>query len=290
MTTARDLEPYRYPSMRVAYAHLANHVLSYGSTVSPRGQATRELLGATFAIEDATDCLATGTERKLNTKFAAADALQVIGGFSDHEWASRFNPRIAEYGEHGAYGPRIAHQMDAALDRLRADRDSRRAVVAVWQYEKDLRYREDATDFPCTTQLQLMIRDGRLDAHVSMRANDLWWGTPYDVFTFSQLQCTAAALLGVEPGTYYHHATSLHLYEKDFDAAAGLRVNLDPPADNRPLGLTGPWLGEIDNPTWAAIGRAAGHIAYSQELIRDWAYEAGLGELGSIAWYAEKLA
>lgn len=242
------LTPPHFPSFRHAYRSLARDVLGYGHEVAPRGERTRELLAASFVITNPFDTLATGVGRKLSVGFAASDALSVVGGFSDHDWASQWNRRIAEYGEHGAYGPRIAGQVQAAINRLSRDPSSRRAVVQVWDQHRDLRHREDATDYPCTTLFQLMIRSDAVDIHVSMRANDLWWGTAYDVFAFSQVQCTVANLLGLDVGFYYHHATSLHLYEKDWEAAGNLlALRPDDPPQHlvRGLGQRGESWGQV---------------------------------------------
>lgn len=231
-----------YNNFRSAYPSILRQILTSGLQTAPRGLMTRELLGYSFRIGDATDMLAVGTGRKLNTKFAAGDALSVIGGFSDHKWLSRWNPRIIHYGEHGAYGPRLQYQVPDAIRRLQADISTRRAVLTIWDPIRDLReHPEEATDYPCTVSCQLMVRQGYLDMHVSMRANDAWFGLPYDVFTFSQLQCTIAGQLGLPVGAYYHHATSLHLYEKDFDGAWQVaHTSYDPtPPSQQPVGIDG---------------------------------------------------
>lgn len=48
-----------------------------------------------------------------------------------------------------------------------------------------------------------------------MRSCDLWYGFPYDVFNFCNLQVLLSMELGVELGTYTHICGSLHLYERD---------------------------------------------------------------------------
>ena len=55
-----------------------------------------------------------------------------------------------------------------------------------------------------------------------MRSNDVWWGLPYDVFQFTQLQLTLARLLDVAPGEYTHMVGSLHAYERDADGIDAL--------------------------------------------------------------------
>jgi len=278
----RGLIPRAFPTFRHAYRQLAEAVLTAGTEVAPRGEPTLELEGASFCVLDPRDTLATGVNRRFNVRFAAADALQVLGGFADHAWAAQYNPRIAHYGEHGAYGPRLAPQMPGVLERLRLDSSSRRAVALLWDRDRDLDYREDATDYPCTTEVQFLIRGGLVDLHVTMRSNDLWWGTPFDVFTFSQLQLTVATLLGREVGTYYHRTTSLHLYEKDWEAAAALTDPETAEPTYTPGGLG--WRGE----TWAdvlavaAVLKANGHPDPGQPL--------GRVLTPAEEWYAARLA
>ena len=74
-------------------------------------------------------------------------------------------------------------------------------------------------DAACASSLELLIRDGRLDAIVCMRSNDAIWGLPYDVFLFTFLQEMMAIELKVELGSYYHFAGSLHLYERHLGLA-----------------------------------------------------------------------
>lgn len=271
-----------YDNFRQAYPDLLELILRVGEKVAPRGLQTKEILGASFSVRDATDMLAVKTGRKLNVSFAAGDALSVIGGFSDHEWLAKWNPRIAQYGEHGAYGPRLVGQLYDAMGRLHFDELSRRAVMTIWSPELDGAYGEGFTDYPCTVSCQLMIRKGALDMHVSMRANDAWFGLPYDVFTFSQLQCTIANLMHRPIGAYYHHATSLHLYEKDWEAAMEV-VNTVPtlrPPEFRPVGIDG-----INGGGWIRVAGVAhcikeGHVDHLPPVE----------EAPSTHWYKEKLS
>ena len=51
------------------------------------------------------------------------------------------------------------------------------------------------------------------------RSNDIWMGVPYDMFSFCFLQVKMAMELGVEVGEYTHYAGSLHMYQRDYNAA-----------------------------------------------------------------------
>src|SRR5206468_2212365 len=69
-------------------------------------------------------------------------------------------------------------------------------------------------DAACATSLQFLLRDGVLDAVLTMRSNDAVWGMPYDIFLFTFLQELMALELGVGLGAYHHFASSLHIYER----------------------------------------------------------------------------
>lgn len=215
---------------RHGYLEGLRMILDDGAEVAPRGLNTLEVLNYNLVLQDPTRCLASGVGRKLHLGVAAGEALQLVGGFTDARAMCQISPHFARFmdgGEfHAPYGPRVLPQLQRVVERIVLDRDTRQAVIQVWDPARDL-YVDGFRDYPCTTQLQLMVRGGRLDLHVSMRANDAWHGHPYDVFQFCQLQCSLANVLDVEPGTYYHHATSFHLYEPQWDAVDAMSFDVD---------------------------------------------------------------
>lgn len=197
-----------------------------GQKVAPRGIPTLELLDATIVLEDPAIALPLQCGRKLNTAIAAAEALQLISGRAYPQLMKRITSNFGQFfdGEvlHGSYGPRLRYQIPKVLDRLREDEDTRQAVATIWDPAYD--GYGDVKDTPCTTMLQWTIRNGKLNMHTRMRSNDVWWGLAYDAFQFTQLQINMAATLGVGVGRYYHHVTSLHIYERDLEAARAVTV------------------------------------------------------------------
>jgi hypothetical protein len=239
--TPRDLiylEPMRFDGMHEAYPYLADQILGQGHQSSPRGEATTEVLGASFVIEDAVNFgVPLGCGRKVGKKMMAIDGSGNLAGASFPDVAIAVAPVLARFAdtleesEHltknviassnvqagepflqGSYGPRIGKQLERVETQLRRDPDTRQAVVNLWRAEDADPFWKDR---PCTTQFQLMIRGGKLEMFVSMRANDLWTGTCYDVFQFGQIQAAMAHVLGIQPGPYHHYATSLHIYDRD---------------------------------------------------------------------------
>lgn len=226
-------------SVRGQLQDLGKYVVSFGEVVSPRGMRTYEVRDVTLILNNPWDALPVGIGRRLNTRFAAVEAIQLVGGFSDPHLMAKAMPGVMAYANfgtfHGAYGPRVREQLPLVVRRLREDPDSRRAVVNIWDWSRDLTPGGDVVgDFPCTCLFQFRIRGGCLELATVMRSNDLWRGWSFDAFQFTQLQQTVANVLGVPAGRYYHHALSLHVYDTDVAAINELH---DPTGE--PVCLTG---------------------------------------------------
>ncbi|MCI0545570.1 MAG: thymidylate synthase, partial [Actinobacteria bacterium] len=127
-------------------------------------------------------------------------------------------------------------------------------------------------DYPCTTAIQFLLRDDKLECHVRMRSNDVWWGLAYDAFMFTQLQLSICNALEVEAGPYYHQPVSLHLYDRDLEDVNKLH----------------PLTGEFFHPTGFGIGGEEWwHIRNRARIIQG---NGGLqGETLSEAWYRETI-
>jgi thymidylate synthase len=199
------------------------------SSVSPRGQATREILDAHLRFDAQFNLLAC-PGRGLNYRFAVAEWLWMSFGRSDVSSLAQYNKVIAQFSDDGvfltgAYGPHIRAQWQRTVDRLTADPDTRQAVIEI------PRPRGATKDEPCTLSLQFLLRGGKLNLIATMRSSDVWLGVPYDLFSFTQLQNALAGQLGVGRGWCALNTGSSHLYERDVDKAAPLvRVDVSEPA------------------------------------------------------------
>lgn len=222
----------RFANLRAGYSYLVGNVIDAGEDVAPRGQATKEIRGAVLVFENPIPSLPTRSGRRLNPAIGAAEALQLIGGFSDPAMMSRVSKNFAQFQDagvfHGAYGTRLRPQLQPIYERLKADPDTRQAVVTIWDPLHDAMVR-DSKDFPCTITLHFMVRSGKLELQTYMRSNDVWLGLPYDVFQFTQLQMTMANCLGYGYGNYVHHVGSLHIYERNIKDAFQMLDDPRPP-------------------------------------------------------------
>ena len=104
-------------------------------------------------------------------------------------------------------------QWEMVKQLLKNDPSTRQAVIHIKEARNLIDY--PTKDLNCTIALQFILRNNKLDLIVTMRSNDVWLGLPYDLFNFTCMQILMAMELGVEIGTYYHNAASLHMYRSD---------------------------------------------------------------------------
>jgi hypothetical protein len=170
--------------------------------------------------------------RDANPFFHLMEGLWMLAGRRDVAWLARFNKRMATYSDDGevfnaAYGYRWRNQFDlpagggtdqlsAIVKLLRADPDSRRAVLQIWDAEADLG--APSKDLACNAQAMFKVRAGKLNMTVSNRSNDIVWGCyGANAVQFSLLLEYMAARIGVAPGIYRQMSDSYHAYLDTWD-------------------------------------------------------------------------
>jgi thymidylate synthase len=202
-----------------------------GETTSPRGLTTHEVRYPTILIQYPWLLPPTIPGRKAKWAIGAIEACSLVGQVSVPEWLTERVAAFDRFEEDGvfwgAYGTRIAGQLGLALDTLAGDRDSRQAVVTVFDGHRDLS--RTAADIPCTVAFQFMIRSDRMEMRTVMRSNDAWLGLTYDVVQFIALQGAMAQAMDVPMGPYIHQPGSLHLYATHDAHADRADVGYEPP-------------------------------------------------------------
>ena len=223
-----SLSPASYQSFEDAYVDVLRYVADDHQFVNaPRGNASRECIGASFQLSDPRARLPFIAARKANPVYNLGEVLWYLSGREDLGMISYYAPlRRAgtSFGipvDEGAYGSRIFRDASdgspstftKVIERLRSEDDSKRALLPVFT-AADLND-PDSPSVPCLLALHLLLREGQLHMVTYMRANDADRGLLADVFSFTFIQEFAARLLGVELGTYTHHVGSLHVGEQD---------------------------------------------------------------------------
>lgn len=197
---------------------------------SPRGFTSSERIGVSFRLLDPIQRHISLPARRANLVFNFAEALWYLSGSNELDFIGYYAGSIAKYSADGktlqgtAYGPRIfdhgglgLNQWHSVVDTLTEDRDSKRAVLQIFDGRELVI--PDNIDVACTLGLQYMIRDDRLCGVGYMRANDAFRGMVSDVFSFTLLLELMARQLGLEVGSYTHLVGTLHVYDTDRDWA-----------------------------------------------------------------------
>jgi thymidylate synthase len=240
------MQPATFPDFHDAYTATLAHVTDHTEyTISTRGNESAEVLDVCFRISDPRDRLPYLTARPVNIAFNLAETLWYLGGRRDLEMIGHYAPRMAASSVDGstltgtAYGSKLfaraddgRTQWDRAIDLLRSDPDTKRAVLAIFHAGE---LRDSANpDVSCTIAAQCLLRGGRLHLSCFMRGNDAYRGMVSDVFSFTLLQEFAAAQLGVRLGHYTHHVASMHVNHRDSATVARVLAEVRAPGYRRP--------------------------------------------------------
>lgn len=201
----------------------------FGKVEPMDGNVAYEIINANLVLTDPTRNTMTVCERKMSLKYAIAELL----------WYASANPEVTAIAPYSKFWRNISDdgvtvnsnygycirkkfgfdQWETCKQILQNDKSSRQAVIHIKE-ARDI-IKNPTKDLNCTIALQFLVRNNKLDLIVTMRSNDIWLGLPYDLFNFTCMQMQMAMELGIEVGTYYHNAGSLHMYKRDAIKLAG---------------------------------------------------------------------
>lgn len=197
---------------RPTITDLSEAIQDYGTTISPRGKATRELIGANMSWPLGT----YPVREKMPRRLAAVEGTSLIAG--------QFNPdliRLAApavdmqlFEQSAKYALSIARQVPKAVHILKKEPSSRRAIL---YFGRPQDVGGDRTT--CLSTLHWLVRDGKLFAILNQRSSDLAWGLPIDVVAVTALSLAVAQFLQVLPGHLILQIGSLHMYESSMHRA-----------------------------------------------------------------------
>lgn len=225
-----------------------------GEIASPRGMPTREVRWAQAQVWNPLTFPLHVQGREFRDVIGVIEGLSLVGEFSVPEIMTHYVKKFKDFEDNGilwgAYGQRAFGSVGNVVELLQRDPDSRQAVITLFDSGKDLN--REKRDIPCTISIQFLLRDGHLEMGVSMRSNDVWLGTPYDLMQFSILQASVAQSLHVSPGLYTHRVGSLHIYERDVEKSEGITFAESP---EMPFPL---WY--VPDNRWGSIGHRAREI------------------------------
>lgn len=106
------------------------------------------------------------------------------------------------------YGERLVPRLPSLIEKLKAQPESRRAVISLWA---DSDY--DIQHPPCWMVLDFLIRGDILHLTAFIRSNDMKQAWPQNMYGLAKLLEYVASGAGVEPGSITTISASAHIYE-----------------------------------------------------------------------------
>ena len=199
-----------------AYEYVHDQILQHGVDFA----GTKALFNVGFYITDPMDNKIINKERKWKEEYALAEWQWYLSGDPSTEKLGEIYGKVPEIWKrmednsgnvNSNYGWQWQRygQLDKVIGQLDFNNETRQAAISIYDGKEINKY---ANDTPCTYAVQFTILHGRLDVCVVMRSNDLWYGFCNDQYCFSELQRLVSNELNIEPGTYYHFAHNMHLY------------------------------------------------------------------------------
>ena len=199
-----------------AYEYLHDRIIQEGVDFAD----TKALFNVGFYITDPMDNKIINKERNWKEEYAKAEWQWYLSGDNHIKTLGDIYGKVPEIWKRMAddrgyvnsnYGWQWnrQEQLSKIISMLKGNTETRQATISIYDGKEIQEYKHDT---PCTYAIQFTILHGRLDMCVTMRSNDLWYGFCNDQYCFSELQRLVSTQLNVEPGTYYHFAHNMHLY------------------------------------------------------------------------------
>ena len=110
-----------------------------------------------------------------------------------------------------AYPDKANNQIQALVDRLKKQPQSKRGLVSLWHPDRD----QLAEKVPSVLSIWCRIEKGKLNMHAHLRANDAYKKLLMNLNLHATLMKHIADQLGVDVGTYTHIVDSFHIYHPD---------------------------------------------------------------------------
>ena len=197
---------------------------------APQVGNTRELNNVKLVLKDITNNIVS--IRDVSPSYLFGELLWYFNGDNSLKFISQFSSfwnKLSDDGEtcNSAYGHLIQdaygfNQVEKVIKLLTDDPNSRRAKININVPNEKV---DITKDEPCTMSLHFILRNNKLYCTAVMRSNDIWFGFPYDVAFFTELQKYIADRLGVKYGWYTHFVISLHMYDRDAGTLAKIAEN-----------------------------------------------------------------
>lgn len=132
----------------------------------------------------------------------------------DYTYPERINCLVKYMGEHMT-------KLDAVIELLKHDSDTRKAVLSIYNDSVDRNHYEGDARIPCSMYYDFLIRENAkgekvLNICYHQRSSDFIQHFGDDVYLAWMLMAYVADKVGIKQGYLYHTIDSLHAYKKDW--------------------------------------------------------------------------
>lgn len=135
--------------------------------------------------------------------------LELVYGLKDFEMSYQ---RDDDAGWSYTYHELFSKYLKPCVEELKRNKITRRAVLPV---AGDRSYKTD--DPPCLQWIGFQICDDKLDTTCLFRSNDAVGAFTMNSFGIIELARLISKELGINLGSYTHHAANFHVYQRDFE-------------------------------------------------------------------------
>ncbi|GEM_PF-2569715 len=186
------------------------------------GKKIQEIWNTTLCLSEPRNRIFKSALEIFNPGHAVARFLYLLSGSDLLEPIEFYAKSVRSFSDDGktipgsSYGARIfstsleKNQFEIAAQTIMNRQDTKRALITIYNAD-DLGRSQHSKDIPCAANIVFMPRNNVLHMTVSMRANDAIKLLPYNIFEFSLLQECMAVRTGMDLGTYWHTAVSMHI-------------------------------------------------------------------------------
>lgn len=226
-------------SIHDAYALTMNNIKNLGVDIVVKDKLTRNLSNVSIDLHPKYDELNNKfyhqkrvycKNRNLTNKVQDAEFIWFMTFNNSLEPINKYNKNWHRFSDDGKtvnsnYGYWWMLQVYGIIKKIAFDKYTRQAVIQV--YDGSMTNNFVSKDIQCTKSIDFKIvpnefGEDELHMSVDMRSNDAVYGLPIDMFVFASLHelvYSEVALFheNLKLGIYSHNATSMHVYEKDFE-------------------------------------------------------------------------
>jgi thymidylate synthase len=223
------------------YLNLLQHILSNGVPKTDRtGTGTRSVFGyqMRFDLRAGFPCVTT---KQLHLRSIIHELLWFLRGETNvrylrenkvtiwDEWADPQGELGPIYGHQWRSWPtpdgRHVDQIQAVIEQLRTNPDSRRMIVCAWNVGQ---LSEMALP-PCHALFQFYVANNALSCQLYQRSADVFLGVPFNIASYALLTHMMAQVVGLEVGEFIWTGGDCHLYENHLQQAQ-LQLSREPRA------------------------------------------------------------